>query len=165
MTRPRTVLPAEELLHPYPLLAVIVLVVNDRLLKGSGVLPGWLTGKLSDVAGLFFFPLLLTALARLAAWPLLRRRPPLTRWLLAGAIALTAAGFAAVKLVPAAGRAFAAASAWLEPLDRFARVTVVQDPTDLLALPVLALTAWHGARFCRSPAAAPPPADPTQQAR
>lgn len=163
MTRRPTVLPAEELLHPYPLLAVVVLVVNDRLLKGGGVLPGWLTGKLSDVAGLFFFPLLLTALARLAAWPLLRRRPPLTRRLLAGAIVLTAVGFAAVKLIPSVGYAFAAVSAWLEPLDRFARVVVVQDPTDLMVLPVLALTAWHGARFCRSPRAAPS-GDPTKQA-
>lgn len=151
MDRRRTVLPAEELLHPYPLVAVLVLVVNDRLLKGSGALPAWLTGKLSDVAGLFFFPLLLTALARLLAWPVLRRRPPLRPALLATAIALTAAAFAAVKLVPAAAVAFAAAVAWLDPTDWFAHVFVTPDPTDLLALPVLALTAWHGARFCGEP--------------
>ena len=29
-----------------------VLVANDHFLKGSGLLPGWLTGKLSDLAGL-----------------------------------------------------------------------------------------------------------------
>jgi len=41
-------------------------------------------------------------------------------------------------------------------------VAVVQDPTDLLALPVLALTAWHGARFCARPHGAPaPPRGPT----
>src|SRR5690242_20127817 len=64
---------AGALLHPLPLAAVAVLAINDHLLKGAGVLPGWLTGKLSDIAGLFFFPLLLTALAR-GAWKLAAKR-------------------------------------------------------------------------------------------
>lgn len=32
--------------------ALLVLVVNDHVLKGSGLLPGVITGKLSDFAGL-----------------------------------------------------------------------------------------------------------------
>jgi hypothetical protein len=36
--------------------ALAVLLVNDWLLKGHGLLPGWLTGKLSDVAGLIVAP-------------------------------------------------------------------------------------------------------------
>jgi len=52
-----------DLAHPLPLLAVVVLCLNDHFLKGSGLLPGWLTGKLSDFAGLFFFPILLCSAA------------------------------------------------------------------------------------------------------
>src|SRR4051812_3923935 len=55
---------SSDLVHPAPLAAVLVLAVNDHLLKGSGLLPGWLTGKLSDFAGLFFFPVLLAAVVR-----------------------------------------------------------------------------------------------------
>src|SRR5262249_269111 len=55
---------SSDLLHPAPLAAVALLAVNDHLLKGSGLLPGWLTGKLSDFAGMFFFPILLVAAAR-----------------------------------------------------------------------------------------------------
>jgi hypothetical protein len=40
-----------------PLFAVAVLIVNDHVLKHR--FPGLVTGKLSDFAGLFFFPLLL----------------------------------------------------------------------------------------------------------
>jgi cysteine-rich repeat protein len=50
--------------HPYLLASLALLVVNDHLLKGSGLLPGALTGKLSDVAGMFVAPALLAFLAR-----------------------------------------------------------------------------------------------------
>lgn len=45
--------------HPYFLASLALLVVNDHVLKGSGLLPGVLTGKLSDVAGMFVAPALL----------------------------------------------------------------------------------------------------------
>jgi hypothetical protein len=38
--------------------ALGVLLINDHVLKVVGVLPGWLTGKLSDVAGLIVAPVL-----------------------------------------------------------------------------------------------------------
>lgn len=63
-TAPRSASWAEHICHPVALAAVAVLAANDHLLKGSGLLPGALTGKLSDVAGLFFFPLLLSAAIR-----------------------------------------------------------------------------------------------------
>lgn len=44
--------------------ALALLVINDRLLKGSGLLPGALTGKLSDVAGMFVAPPVLAFLFR-----------------------------------------------------------------------------------------------------
>ncbi len=56
--------PARALLHPLFLASTALLVINDRLLKGSGVLPGALTGKLSDVAGMLVAPMLLAALLR-----------------------------------------------------------------------------------------------------
>ena len=42
--------------HPATWLSIVMLVVNDHILKV--VCPSWLTGKLSDIAGLFFFPLI-----------------------------------------------------------------------------------------------------------
>src|SRR5688572_756580 len=59
----------EPLPGPSPLsrpawwVALALLLINDHLLKGSGLLPGWLTGKLSDVAGLLMAPPLLVVLA------------------------------------------------------------------------------------------------------
>jgi len=50
------------LCHPAWWLALALLLVNDNLLKGAGVAPGWLTGKLSDFAFLVVAPVLLTAL-------------------------------------------------------------------------------------------------------
>ena len=62
---PRIRRPGDLLLHPIAVLAVAVLVINDHVLKGLA--PGLLTGKLSDLAGLLFFPLLLASVVELAA--------------------------------------------------------------------------------------------------
>lgn len=139
-TRPG--LPIAELLAPLPLAAVAVLVANDWWWKPAGALPPWLTGKVSDVAGVFVLPLVLTAVtalvlraaARLGApvdWTLRRRR-------LAIAIAVTAALLAATKLSPAIADQIAALLG--------ARARIVADPGDLVALPVLAGTWLHGRR-------------------
>jgi hypothetical protein len=40
--------------HPATLVSILLLLINDHVLKI--VSPSWLTGKLSDFAGLFFFP-------------------------------------------------------------------------------------------------------------
>ena len=122
-----------------------MLVINDWVLK-----PRWhagplhaVAGKLSDLAGLAFAPvvlsaaigLLLAAAARLGA----RVDPSLTRRRLLACIAATAAGFIAVKLSPDA--AFAAAHA-LSHLGRPASIAL--DPTDLFTLPALAVAWWIG---------------------
>jgi hypothetical protein len=111
-----------DLTHPIPLLAILLLVANDHLLKGSGLLPGRLTGKLSDVAGLFFFPLLLVSILDPVAPQRVRGRP-----LALGCAAATGLVFAALKLSPQAN---ALAARW---------GTFALDPTDLLALPALGL--------------------------
>ncbi|MEH1015394.1 hypothetical protein V6U90_20045 [Micromonospora sp. CPCC 206060] len=121
--------------HPGTVLALIVLVVNDHLLKAA--FPGWITGKLSDVAGLVVAPPLLAAVGTL----LVPRLP--ARGTAVAALAGVAAGFIAVKTSGYA--AMVASAAW----------SVVSGPslvradnTDLLALPALVLAGrvWHRAR-------------------
>ena len=55
----------QPLLHPLFLSALVLLVVNDHWLKGAGILPSWLTGKLSDFAGLIVAPVVLVSLLQL----------------------------------------------------------------------------------------------------
>src|SRR5690606_7865931 len=54
--------PARALLTPTWIGALLLLVANDHWLKGSGMVPGVLTGKLSDFAGMLVAPTLLAAL-------------------------------------------------------------------------------------------------------
>ena len=141
----------DALLHPVPVVAIALLVLNDHVLKEAW--PGPLTGKLSDVAGLAFFPL-----ALVSAWELLlaalRRWGGPSRPALVLAIAVTGAAFALVKTVPEATAAYeailgalqwpfrvalAAIAGQLPPTP--ATVAAATDPTDLVALPGLAL-AW-----------------------
>jgi hypothetical protein len=45
--------------QPTTLLSIVLLLLNDHILKI--VVPSWLTGKISDFAGLYFFPFLVAA--------------------------------------------------------------------------------------------------------
>jgi hypothetical protein len=123
-------LPVSELLAPVPLAAALVLAGNDWLLKPSAA-PGWLTGKLSDVAGLVVTPLLLTALVDLALHAAFRLGArvdfTLRAWKLGAAIAVVGAAFAATKLSPAAAGLVAGALAGL------ALAAVVTDLVGLTA--------------------------------
>lgn len=143
-TTARGGLPVNELLAPLPLAALGVLVVNDWLLKPTA-LPHALTGKLSDLAGVFVFPLIATAAGDLALYAAARLGAPvdctLRRWKLAAAIAATALVFGAMKLSPAIG-------GWVE--HAWARVVggsaVYPDRSDLIALATLPATWWYGRR-------------------
>ncbi len=144
-TTARSGLPVSELLAPLPVIAIALLVLNDRVLKGSAA-PEWLTGKLSDVTGVFAFPLAATAVVDLALWGLARLGVvfwdyTLRRWKLAVAIAFTALVFGAIKLSPAIGGWVERAWAWLIP-----NATIYPDPTDAVALVVLVGTWLHGRR-------------------
>jgi YD repeat-containing protein len=112
------------LASPGFVLALVVLVLNDHVLKQA--YPGWVTGKLSDVAGLVVAPLLL-------AVPLTLLRVP--RALLIG-IALTGLGFTLTK-TSAAGAAITSDLWSLTGIPTHIRA----DVTDLLALPAL-YAAW-----------------------
>jgi hypothetical protein len=112
---------------------VVVLVVNDWVLKPR--FHDWVTGKLSDVAGLVFAPLVLSAMIGLAL-RLFGRRGYLTHVRLIVCCAATAAGFAAVKLVPPAREALAALIGH--------HAEFYPDWTDLLTLPAVAVSYWLG---------------------
>jgi hypothetical protein len=131
-------LPVGEALHPVALAAVILLVVNDWVLKPR--FHDAVTGKLSDIAGLAFAPILLSAiiglvlhvLARLGA----RVDPSLSRRRLIACCAATAIGFALVKLCPP----FAGVVARL--IGHHA--SFYPDLTDLYALPCVLVAYWIG---------------------
>ncbi|MCZ7420369.1 hypothetical protein O7605_12670 [Verrucosispora sp. WMMA2121] len=137
------------LIHPVTVAATALLILNDQVLKA--VYPGWLTGKLSDVAGLVMAPpLLAVVLALLLAGcgrlPVLRRtvriagpgsgRTP-SDLLAAVSIFVVGVGFTAVKATPeGAATASAVWSVVSGPS------VILADGTDLLALPALALAWW-----------------------
>ncbi|GEK21191.1 hypothetical protein CXY01_17110 [Cellulomonas xylanilytica] len=131
----------ELVLHPVALVGLAVLLVNDHVLKAA--VPGWWTGKLSDLAGLAFFPFLLVALVDLA-----RRRghEPGIRTALVAACA-TAVVFTAIKTSVVARDLYAAAVGIVRfPVDALVwgaarpdRVAVVPDVTDVPAVVACAL--------------------------
>ena len=139
----------ERLLHPLSLGALAVLLLNDHLGKSSW--PGAVTGKLSDLAGLVLFPILLQA-----ALELMRGRPsPRASRELAAATLLTGLVFTLVKTVPACAEVYRVGVGMLQWPARAAvavvagadvpapsPVRLTEDPTDLLALPALLLPVW-----------------------
>lgn len=149
--------PADGLAHPVPLLAVALLVFNDHVLKG-GPAPGWLTGKLSDVAGMLFFPLFLQAAAEWVAARMGRRWGPSRRALVASAVA-TAVVFSLVQVWPPAADAYRWGLGLLQWPPRqalaalagrgwvgVAPVAVTPDPSDLLTVPFVAVAVAVGWR-------------------
>ncbi|MFC4072646.1 hypothetical protein [Actinoplanes subglobosus] len=117
--------------HPVTMGALAVLVINDHVLKATH--PGWVTGKLSDAAGMLLMPPLLAALAGLIAPRLPLRAVAVT------AIVTVGVGFTFVKMW--AYGAELASSTWSTLTPSLIRA----DPTDLLVLPLLA-GAWSTLR-------------------
>jgi hypothetical protein len=140
----RPALPVGEAMHPVTLLAVALLVVNDWVLKRhwrTGFLHD-IAGKLSDIAGLAFAPVVLTAaiglVLALAARLGARVDPYLTHRRLVLSIIATGAGFAAVKLSPEAAAFTVRALSYIRP------ASIYLDRTDLFCLPALAIAYWIG---------------------
>lgn len=129
------------LLHPIALTAIATLIVNDHVLKVAS--PSWLTGKLSDVAGLMFFPLLVFALVR----PFVRELD--RRGVVIACAVVTGIAFTAIKVwapATAACEWSLGALQWPLRLDGpIAPVAITRDPTDLVALPSLLVAIWIGA--------------------
>jgi hypothetical protein len=144
--------PGEGLLHPIPGVAMGLFALNDHLLKSLH--PSFWTGKLSDLAGLVFFPLLLQGFWEAALALAGRRTAPCFRaWgVCAGVTALV---FTAIQIHSGAAQAWCTGlglAQWpfraMWALSQGAHLplpTPVQhtmDPTDLWALPFLLLGGW-----------------------
>jgi hypothetical protein len=137
------------MIAPLPLAAVALLVLNDHWLKAAA--PGVLTGKLSDFAGLAFFPLFLQG-----GIEILSRGAPSRRLLLACAAA-TAIVFALVKTWTPAALAYrdglgllqwparaAAAVAGGRAIPLPLPTALTMDAGDLFALPSVVLAVLSG---------------------
>ncbi|WP_433537035.1 hypothetical protein ACQPZK_04245 [Micromonospora sp. CA-249363] len=126
------------LCHPVTVVGLVVLVVNDHVLKAA--YPGLVTGKLSDVAGLVLAPPLVAVLLTL----LVPRMP--ARGAALGGLVAVGAGFAVVKSSGYAAEL--ASSAWTV----LAGPSLVRaDRTDLFTLPALGLAWWSWTRSRRRP--------------
>src|SRR5688500_11278112 len=96
--RSAALVPGDGLLHPAALASIAVLILNDHWLKAAA--PGLVTGKLSDFAGLLFFPLMVQAAYELTL-SLIGRPFRVEQRVLGLAIVGTACVFAGAKLLPA----------------------------------------------------------------
>ena len=120
------------LAHPLSLFACFLLLFNDFYLKTQ--YPSFLSGKLSDFAGLFLLPFLAGAVLSLAAGPL--RISP--RLILILALGIPGAAYTAAKIFPP----------FTQFLNALLSTRIIPDVSDLAALPVLAGSAvlWHTLR-------------------
>ncbi len=137
------------ILHPVALTALVALVVNDHVLKAR--YPGWVTGKLSDFAGLILLPTLIVVTVELAT------RTPLSRsavWAISSAVAL---GFVLAEITDLGAQVYEHGMGLMQLPFRYlisgadAAVPVrhVADLADLIALPaayVVCLIGWDRRR-------------------
>jgi len=131
---------------PAPLLAVAVLAVNDHALKDR--FHNAVTGKLTDLALCFFFPLLLSVLLR----PLIRG----DRARMTSTAIVTALLYTVLELWAPAGDWLTAAVAVVGRPLGFGLTPFTRDPTDLLALAMVPLAWSYGVRRLEGPPAARP---------
>ncbi len=140
---------ASALLHPLPVAALLLLVLNDHAFKAA--YPSWVTGKLSDLAGLALFPFFLQAAYEFAC-AIGRQRPLPRRTSLIAASVITGVAFVCVEVTPwgegfyrqalgllqwIPGGVWAVALGQALPAPQ--PVLATSDPTDLVALAVLPL--------------------------
>lgn len=112
------------------LVALAVWCANDYWLHAA--YPGLVTGKLSDLTGLVVVPLVLAALVGVGLPSRLYPR------VVDSMLVACGVGFALTRLwEPANG-----ALAWILGVMQRSPQTVVRDVTDLIALPMLAVSRW-----------------------
>lgn len=158
--RERARIPGDLLLHPIAIAAMATVIVNDRVLKPR--VPSELTGKLSDVAGLVFFPLFVVAIIEAG-----RRVGGGERWTLTPRAVVAASisigvVFVLIKTWSPASESYrqlmgvvmwpfdaAATLAQGDGVPGIERVALVEDRTDLLALPALFVPWWIASRTVR----------------
>jgi hypothetical protein len=141
--------PGSGLLDPVAVVALVGLVVNDHVLKAASAGTAYtvVTGKLSDVCGLVFFPILVVAGTEIAASITHRFRGPSVRtaWIVAAAVAVMFIGMKSSHVVGDAYSVTLGALQWPfralfavvrgAPLPALQAVAHVVDPTDMVAVP------------------------------
>ena len=145
--------PGQSLLHPVALMSLGLLVINDRLLKAH--YPGVVTGKVSDIAGLIFLPILIVSTVELGRAATRRSGWRLTDRQLFVVVVLIGVTFVLAKTVAPVGtgvRHVIGAAEWPilsvksliagGSLSHLPAIHVVRDPTDLIALPFLVIGYW-----------------------
>ncbi|HSY25376.1 MAG TPA: hypothetical protein VK841_24795 [Polyangiaceae bacterium] len=127
-----------EFLAPLPLMAVALMVVNDRFLKAR--FHSALTGKLSDIAVCFFMPLFVSELLGLAFG-----LAPRLRLAIGGAF--TALLYTGLEVIPPVT---AFALRWLACIGPYVgvvrRFRMTSDWTDLFCLALVPLALAYGLR-------------------
>lgn len=125
--------PGGVLLHPLPIAAALLIIVNDLWLKP--LWPGFWSGKLSDVGICFLLPVALVAAAEWLVW--------VGVWITGRDWTLPVTGTAAVASITAAAyfALLQLSPAWVElhrhliaTVGRISPAPVTRDPTDLICL-------------------------------
>ncbi|HKP62552.1 MAG TPA: hypothetical protein VJV78_37715 [Polyangiales bacterium] len=137
--------PGGMLLHPVAVVALVTWLVNDHVLKS--LTPGWLTGKLSDVACLIVCPLLVVAAVELR-WPAVPWNRQ--RWILLAALLVFGLIMGGIRVWPWAADAYRhglGAAQWPvralvasllgSPVPQLRPVQLAMDVTDIATLPSL----------------------------
>lgn len=154
--REREVQRGDFLLSGAFLASLGALLLNDFVLKPYW--PGYVSGILSDVAGMVFFPLLLVAFLEALAL-LFPRRPLATlRWFVAATLVVSAA-FVLVKFTAWGESAYWSIASPLASLAGplgLGTTGVIADPLDLLALLMAPVPVLVGFRYRPTTGAAHP---------
>lgn len=124
---------AYVLTRPYTLISILILLVNDHILRW--VSPSWWTGKVGDFAWLFFFPF---TCAAVFAWIIPSRLKSQEKIVSTISFGLVGLIFIMVNTLPAAYLKFMDLLAELAPFP----ATYTPDPTDLIALLALIPGYW-----------------------
>jgi hypothetical protein len=132
--------PGDLVVRPLAVVALTTLIVNDHVIRPR--LPGLLSGKLSDIAGLVLLPILIVSVYEVTRAAVRRPWQMGARGVVAIAVAVVI-GFAATKLSTAVAASYGDMLGWLRwPLiGHWSQVAISQDPTDVICTPA-AIVAW-----------------------
>ncbi len=97
-------LPGDLLIHPVALVAMGVVIINDRWIKIHH--PGLVSGKLSDFAGLIYFPLFVATLVEVCRWAFRSKRWTVTPRFVGGVATVTGVVFTLAKVTSWGGDAY-----------------------------------------------------------
>lgn len=146
--------PGDVLRHPLIIGLLLLWALNDHILKD--LFANEVTGKLSDIAGLAVFPLILLAAYEIGC-AFLKCEPRFRNWVLWSSLLTTGAFMVGINLSEAWARVYTVGlslgqwpfqAMWSlitgGPTPELATLKVTMDPTDLWTLPALSIAWWVG---------------------